>query len=117
MLVAGEGVVRDVVSRFGAVNIGIWCQGDISVGEADPRGARLGGGLHGELGGGQKCRSFGGWWVECSSWWRGMADLPGVMAGMGVVLTVVPSLGRGGRRKWPNLVVIWQLGGGVEVGL
>jgi hypothetical protein len=30
MLVAGEGVVRDVVSRFGAVNIGIWCQGDIS---------------------------------------------------------------------------------------
>ena len=55
--------------------------------------------------------------MECSRWWRGMADPPGVMAGMGVVLTVVPSLGRGGRRKWPNLVVIWQLGGGGEVGL
>ena len=29
-----------------------------------------------------------------------------------MLLTSVPSLGRGGRRKWPNLVVIWQLGGG-----
>ena len=53
--------------------------------------------------------------MEYSSWWRGMADLPGVVAGVGVALTVVPSLGRGGRRKWPNLVVIWQLGG-VEKG-
>ena len=48
--------------------------------------------------------------MKYSSWWRGMADLPGVVAEVGVALTVVPSLGRGGRRKWPNLVVIWQLG-------
>ena len=54
--------------------------------------------------------------MVCSCWWRGMADLPGVVAGVGVALTVVPSLGRGGRRKWPNLVVIWQLGGGREGG-
>ena len=53
--------------------------------------------------------------MECSSWWRGMADLPGVVAGMGVVPTMVPSLGRGARRKWLNLVVIWQWGG-VEKG-
>ena len=60
--------------------------------------------------GGHKCRSSGGWWVEYSSWWRGMADLPGVVAGVAVVLTVVSSLGRGTRRKRTNLVVIWQLG-------
>jgi hypothetical protein len=53
--------------------------------------------------------------VEYSSWWRGMADLPGVVARVAVVLTVVPSVGRGARRKRPNLVVIWQLGG-VEKG-
>ena len=39
-----------------------------------------------------------------------MADLPGVVAGVAVVLTVVSSLGRGTRRKRTNLVVIWQLG-------
>ena len=65
---------------------------------------------------GQKCRSSGGWWVDCSWWWRGMADLPGVLAELGVALTVVPSLGRGKRRKWPNLVVIWQLGEGEKAG-
>ena len=54
--------------------------------------------------------------MEYSSWWRGMADLLGVVAEVGVALTVVSSLGRGGRRKWPNLVVIWQLGGGREGG-
>ena len=52
--------------------------------------------------------------MEYSSWWRGMADLPSVVAGVAMVLTVVPSVGRGARRKWPNLVVIWQLGGGGE---
>ena len=48
--------------------------------------------------------------MEYSSWWRGMADLPGVVAWVAVVLTVVSSLGRGTRRKRTNLVVIWQLG-------
>ena len=48
--------------------------------------------------------------MEYSSWWRGMADLPSVVAGVAMVLTVVPSVGRGARRKRPNLVVIWQLG-------
>ena len=65
---------------------------------------------------GQKCRSSGGWWVVCSLWWRGMADLPAVVELVGVALTVVPSLGRGKRRKWPNLVVIWQLGEGEKAG-
>lgn len=58
---------------------------------------------------GQKCRSSGGWWVDCSWWWRGMADLPSVLAVVGVALTVVPSLRWGMRRKSPNLVVVWQL--------
>ena len=40
-----------------------------------------------------------------------MADLPSVVAGVAMVLTVVPSVGRGARRKWLNLVVIWQLEG------
>ena len=52
--------------------------------------------------------------MEYSSWWRGMADLPSVVVGVAVLLTVVPSVGRA-RRKRPNLVVIWQLGG-VEKG-
>lgn len=38
--------------------------------------------------------------------------MTGVAAGMAVVLTVVPSLGRRARRKWSYLVVVWQLGGG-----
>ena len=49
--------------------------------------------------------------MEYSSWWRGMADPPRAVAGVAMVLTVVPSVGRGARRKRPNLVVIWQLGG------
>ena len=50
--------------------------------------------------------------MACSSWWCGVADMTGVAAGMAVVLTVVPSLGRRARRKWSYLVVVWQLGGG-----
>ena len=38
--------------------------------------------------------------------------MTGVAAGVAVVLTVVPSSGRRARRKWSNLVVVWQLGGG-----
>ena len=53
--------------------------------------------------------------MEYSSWWRGMADLPSVVAEVAMLLTVVPSVGRGARRERPNLVVIWQLGG-VEKG-
>jgi hypothetical protein len=101
---------------LGAALIG-W-EGDIqlSLGRQTPRVRVVGWGYMGIMGG-QKCRSSGGWWLAGSWWWRGMADLPGVVAGVAVILTVVPSLGRGMRRKWPNLVVIWQLGvGGGGVG-
>ena len=94
----GEVVVRDGVSRLGAGLIG-W-EGDIqlSLGRQTPRVRMVGWWYMGNLGG-QKCRSFGGWWVECSSWWRGMADLPGVVAELRALLTMVRSLGRGARRK------------------
>ena len=80
----GKVVVRDGVSRLGAALIG-W-EGDmqLSLGRQTPRVRMVGWWYMGNLGG-QKCRSFGGWWVECSSWWRGMADLPGVVAGVAVV--------------------------------
>ena len=111
MLVGGKGVPIDGVSRLSAVLIG-W-EGDIqlSLGRQTPRVRMVGWWYMGNLGG-QKCRSSRGWWVAGSCWWRGMADLPGVVAGVAVVLTVVPSFGRGTRRKCPNLVVIWQLGEG-----
>ena len=48
--------------------------------------------------------------MEYSSWWRGMADLPGVVAGVAVVLTLMPSLGRGGAKE------VAQPGGDLAVG-
>ena len=54
--------------------------------------------------------------MACSSWWCMMAKLSGVVAGVAMVLTVVPSSGRRARRKWSNLVVFWQVEGGKRGG-